>query len=113
MNTATNIVNFELTKGLQPAFKSIIIPLKSIKKGVVMPSAEKAELTNEERAAVLDPFSNPEGFVSLWEKAGARAVKKATEENAALGIDSPCTRDGKTGYVTPNGKFVASNFIPK
>ncbi|HBM90619.1 MAG TPA: hypothetical protein DD400_01890 [Rhodospirillaceae bacterium] len=89
------------------------MPLKSIKKGVVMPSAKKDELTKEERAAVLDPFSNPEGFESLWTSSFEIAAQEAREENAKLGINSPCTRDGKTGYIKPNGKFVASKFTPK
>lgn len=77
-----------------------------------MPQAVKP-LTEQERAAVLDPFSNPEGFVSLWTKAAERAARKAVKQNAALNLDSPCTKDGETGFLKPNGKFVRGDFIPK
>ena len=109
------IVNFALTKGLQGAFGRIIMPLEEFpNRAFIMPtSSEKHDLlTPEERAAVLDPFSHPEGFVSLWQKAGARAVENARQENAALGIDSPCTHNGQTGVLTPSGKFIAKDFTP-
>lgn len=113
METAPNIVNSFLTKGLPEAFKSMIMPLNIQNKGAIMSQQAVKPLTEQENAAVLDPFSNPEAFVSLWTKAAESAAKKAVAENAALGIDSPCTENGQTGFLKPNGKFVRRKFVPQ
>jgi hypothetical protein len=107
MSNDMSVICFELPQGLQTAFKSIIISPEDYGRGSAMPKAEES-LTAEERVAVLDPFSNPEAFKSLWTKAFASAQKKALEENARLGIDSPGTVDGRSAVRTPSGeiKFV-------
>jgi len=103
----SSIVKFELPQGLQTAFESIIMPSIGYGRSSAMSEAVE-ELTADERADVLDPFSNPEAFKSLWTKAGVCAAKDAQEENARLGIDSPGTVDGRSAVRTPSGeiKFV-------
>jgi hypothetical protein len=82
--------------------------MKMQKSPLTMPEKQKIQLTAEERAAVLDPFSNPEAWKSLWMKAAARAAKEAQDENARLGLDSHGTIDGRLAVKKPDGtiKFV-------
>ncbi|MDD3028904.1 MAG: hypothetical protein PHS57_01285 [Alphaproteobacteria bacterium] len=103
MDAAPNIVNFALTKGLSRAFESIIMPSVVYGGALAMPEAEKVQLTAEERNAVLDPFSNPEAWKSLWMKAGACAQQKAVEENDRLGLDSHGTINGRLAVKNPDG----------
>lgn len=105
MTHDATMVSFQLTQGLQTAFGSMIMPSIGYGRALVVSKPATETLTAEEKGAVLDPFSSPEAFKSLWVKGAALAQRTAVEENDRLGLDSHGTVGGRLAVKSPTGEI--------